>query len=59
MNQLKEMIASSLRVNDLFAKINKKQYIIFSSVSGNGQCIYNHSKNNKSFMQNIIVLHIV
>ena len=28
MNQLKEMIASSLRVNDLFAKINKKQYII-------------------------------
>ena len=23
--------------------------ILFSSVSGNGQCIYNHSKNNKKF----------
>lgn len=28
MNQLKEIIATSLRMNDLFSKINKKQYII-------------------------------
>lgn len=28
MNQLKEIIATTLRMNDLFSKINKKQYII-------------------------------
>lgn len=34
MNQLKEIIATSLRMNDLFSKINKKQYIILVNCHG-------------------------